>query len=526
MKNPFCILLLSIFSLFVAQAQVQDSLFLYKNNQIISKYAVVDIDSITFSHDTSLSKPVISSFAFQKSHNAMLYKDRVCKISGNSISIDMPLINTVMVASFSTDPGNIVTVDGVEQISGKTSNDFANPVTYKVRTKNGNSSEYIVKVDWEIGLPHITITTVNNESIVEKKKYLRAYLVVDGKGFYDNFIDSARIRGRGNSTWSFPKKPYKLKLDKKASIFGFGEEKEWVLLANYLDPVHMLNLTALKAGQLLGVPFTNSAVSVDVTFNGQYLGVYTFTEQIQISKHRVNIDKKEGVLLELDTYFDEDFKFYSPNYKLPVMVKRPKLEKESPEMQTRLFDKIKTDFITLENALFAADFPNNNYKDYIDITSIVKYLIVYNLTDNREIAHPKSTYLHKDKEGKYYMGPIWDFDWAYGYEGTRKHFAVYDAPLLKPIAHTDVGYKFFTRFLEDPEVKNLYKKEWHNFKTNYLPLILEYIDINMINIAPSQKKDNILWNHKVNDYEGLVNGFKVWLQNRASYIDKEIANWK
>lgn len=42
------------------------------------------------------------------------------------------------------------------------------------------------------------------------------------------------IRGRGNSTWICDKKPYKIKLSKKADLFGMGKNKHWVLLAEPL----------------------------------------------------------------------------------------------------------------------------------------------------------------------------------------------------------------------------------------------------------------------------------------------------
>ena len=38
------------------------------------------------------------------------------------------------------------------------------------------------------------------------------------------------IRGRGNSTWNYPKKPYALKLDEKAKILSMPSHKRWVIV--------------------------------------------------------------------------------------------------------------------------------------------------------------------------------------------------------------------------------------------------------------------------------------------------------
>ena len=47
--------------------------------------------------------------------------------------------------------------------------------------------------------------------------------------------------------------------------------------------------------------------------------------------------------------------------------------------------------MTVEVALNVASssFPNNNYLDFINGESIVNYFIVYMLTDNQELNHPK-----------------------------------------------------------------------------------------------------------------------------------------
>src|SRR5690606_14498507 len=221
---------------------------------------------------------------------------------------------------------------------------------------------------------------------------------------------------RGNSTWGMPKKPYRLKLDNKASLLGLSAEKDWILLANYLDGTLMLNAVASKTAQLLEMPYTNTMIPVDVTLNGEYMGNYMFTEHKEVEKNRIDVTNG-GILLELDTYFDEAWQFKSEHYELPVMIQYPELEDYLFEEATIERDRIMADFQILEDAVFDESFPNNNYLDYIDANALVNYLIVYNLTRNVEINHPKSTYLHKQKDGKYMMGPIWDFDWAFDYNG-------------------------------------------------------------------------------------------------------------
>lgn len=66
-------------------------------------------------------------------------------ISGNSITVKLPYGSTTMVAAFAT-TGASVTVGGVAQESGVTSNDFTNPVTYRVTAADGSTQDYTVTV--------------------------------------------------------------------------------------------------------------------------------------------------------------------------------------------------------------------------------------------------------------------------------------------------------------------------------------------------------------------------------------------
>ena len=469
---------------------------------------------------------VINSFSFRNENNKLLSQAYNGEIVDKQIEITIPSITKNLVATFSTNASK-VTVNGIEQTSDVTINDFSKPVIYTLTSESGKTETYTIKFNWTAAIPHIIITTEQNADIVSKDEYIGANIEITANGWGEDFAGKTRIRGRGNTTWVLPKKPYRLKLDDDAVILGLAEEKDWVLLANIIDPTLMLNAVAFKIGQLLELQYTNHAIPVDLTINGNYVGSYMLTEQVERSKSRVNIDKEKGVLLELDANYDEDFQFFSNNYALPVMIKDPDLDDFSIEEAQELFDNIKSDFHQLEDAIASDEFPNSNYKDYIDIESLVKFLIVFNLTHNMEINHPKSTYMHKDETGKYFMGPIWDFDWAFGYEGNRIHFLSYDTPLFRPITPNSKGYAFFTRIMEDPEVKELYRATWEKFSAESMDTLIEYVDFYSSHLTESQAKDYQVWSKTPNfpgtlDYTLKINQLKTWLKGRATYINNYV----
>ena len=107
-----------------------------------------------------------------------------------------------------------------------------------------------------------------------------------------------------------------------------------------------------------------------------------FTEQKEVKESRINVGDG-GWLIELDTYFDEEWKFKSRYFQLPVMIQYPKLDKMSEAEAQPIFNEMRSDFNALEELIFAESFPNNNYLDYFDAEAFVNYLIVYTLTDHK-----------------------------------------------------------------------------------------------------------------------------------------------
>ncbi|MGI6048901.1 MAG: CotH kinase family protein [Petrimonas sp.] len=489
------------------------------NNPIIYTIIAEDLSEINYKliiklYDEGLS---FSSFSFNKNINPFLKKDYLCTVDNEKIISKISTSSKNLIASFETKAKGIF-IDGVSQVSGVTLNDFSKPITYTLVSENGFKKSYSVNITWASAIPQIIIVTENMAPIDSKDNYINATITIEGNDWGEDYTGTTRIRGRGNSTWGMPKKPYRLKLDESTSILGLLPEKDWVLLANYIDPTLMLNSVAFKIGQLLQLQYTNNAIPVDLTINNKYIGSYVLTEQVELSSSRVNIDKKDGVLLELDLNYDEDFKFYSNHYRLPVMVKDPDITSDSQ------FQKIKNDFHQLEDSVKSIYFPNNEYDKLIDIESLAKYFVVYNLTHNMEINHPKSTYIYKDKNGKYFMGPIWDFDWAFDYEGTSVHFGSSQNPLFKKLPSNSTGYYFFTRFLDDPTFVALYKQTWNNFKKEKMSLLLNYIDDYAASITESQKNDYEVWKKGTTNFQYKIESLKAWLERRALYLDEYMNN--
>lgn len=372
-------------------------------------------------------------------------------------------------------------------------------------------------------IPHIHINVDNDAEINTKDFYLSADITIDGKNKYSNYEGRTGVRGRGNTSWQFPKKPYKLKLESAAPLFGMAPYKTWILLAEYLDGSMLYNSIPYETAKLLEIPYTNNVVPVELTVNGEYQGFYVFMEHKQVGPERIDIGD-DGLLLELDAYFDEDWQFKSDNYDLPVMVQFPK----SDNMTNDKLDDIKSDFEIFEALVADPSFPNNNYLDYFDDLSFVNYMIVYELTHNREINHPKSTYINKKAGGKYRMGIIWDFDWAFGYSQNQQHYDLSSVndPLLG--SGTAPGTVFFSKLMDDPHLQNLFKDRWNWFKANKFEKLKKHVEDYAELVRQAMEADHEVWGprNSSGDIDVDLQNALTWLEARANYIDNYVASFE
>lgn len=246
------------------------------------------------------------------------------------------------------------------------------------------------------------------------------------------------------------------------------------------------------------------------------------TEQKEVGKGRVDIDTNGGFLVELDSYFDEDYQFKSEYFDLPVMVADPSLNNES-EMQY-----IKDAFHEFERTLHGDDFPNNNFEEYMDVNSLINFLLINELVRNQELYHPKSTYMYKNAGDKIKWGPLWDFDWAFGFNEHTAYFEWDELIFYKDIYDYEerVGAKLFSAFFDTPGFQEKYNARWKEARKEALSII-DYIDMKAKQLQKSQIENFKVKNNtpitKNASYEELISRMKKWLEKRIYFLDTELA---
>ncbi len=287
-------------------------------------------------------------------------------------------------------------------------------------------------------LPHVYINTFNGRDITSKKDYVLARLWYVHENDSVAFYDSLQIRGRGNSTWARPKKPYKLKFQNKEKFLGKGyaKTKKWTLLANHCDKTLIRNAITFKMGEKAGLKFNPALKFVDLTLNDKFVGNYQISDQIDVRPHRVNIAEQDvplnqlsditgGYLLEADgfqdfhpdTYWDSSSQSYLPadgfftnHVGVPVRIHYP----DADDLEQQQLDYIKQHVIDFEQRLYSEDFtdPENGYRPYVDSLSLANWYICTEMSGNVDGMY--STYFYKEQQDPHlFWGPLWDYDIAY-----------------------------------------------------------------------------------------------------------------
>lgn len=377
-----------------------------------------------------------------------------------------------------------------------------------------------------------TLVDENGKSYNTKEEWIEdCTFRLDGAGVWPDIdtVDSCEVRGRGNSSWSWnymSKNPYRIKFPKKQkqAPFNLTKDRQWVFIANKQNGSMTSNAIAQKIAAMVDAEAICHMIPIDLYINGHYRGSYCFTEKIGIADNSVAIDETTGCLLELDSYYDETFKFRDNIYNLPVNVKDPDFSEEDDE-RIVTFGDIQASV----NALTTALDSGKDITAHVYMESWAKFWLVNDLVRNVETHHPKSCYLFNENpaEGKpWKFGPAWDFDWAFGYEETQSYFSYGAEADLYSGVTGNVGKRFYDALRKTEAGKRAYYKEWKDFMDEgrleeLKEYIADYTEFALLSIRHNNDAD--IWEKNSTDYTALVERSQEWIEKRANYIFDSLA---
>ncbi len=426
------------------------------------------------------------------------------------------------------------------------------------------NANYYIKDFLIDSVSKVYINTENNKVVNTKDEYTNAtFEIVDEKVTDNNFpITNMKMKCRGNSSYgnahlsgdSFEnsKFSYKIKFDKKQDLFGFGKDKTWNLVANFMDRSFIRNhLTYSLASLMSGLEFSVEHQYVELYINNEYQGLYLLTESVKTGSNRVDIEEDYNAdtveipfLLEQDQKVLEDGSINNVDYfwsnNIPFSTKYPDDFTTSNITQAQ-FNYIKDCVDDLYNSV-----TKDNYNQVLDVNSFIDYFMVQEIFRNVDVNH-SSVYFYKRPNEVFKMGPIWDFDLSMGN---------YDYIDSSPIGFLKSyvgggGNHFYNSLMAHSEFKNAYIARFNFVKDTYLEAMKLALPEIIKTLKPYAEKDYGKWKTlnnyvdclannpdlvAINSFEGQVNYIEDYLfngiysngrnyQGRISWLSENLKNY-
>lgn len=397
------------------------------------------------------------------------------------------------------------------------------------------------------GLPTLFIQT--NHATLTKEAYTEHAsftLISSDKELIDTDM---KIKGRGNTSWDFPKQGYSIKLDHKEKVLGLPKDKKWVLTANYTDKTLLRNQFI---GYLDNTIFTNmswnpSFKSIDFVLDGVYKGTYIIGEKPKLSDKRVDVQdmsdiKKDsngdsiidihdgGFLVEFNARQDEDFNFITTHHQ-PISLKDPD---DKEDVTEEMFSYTKNIIQTAEDALFSDQYRDEEtgYAHYFDVPSLVDWYVSNELVknlDSNDLECFGSVYMFYDpQDGKLHMGPNWDFDLACGNTPSNNCYMPTGFWVRRGI--------LMTRLFQDNHFRMKVRQRWDEIKEPLYQAINNEIQAEADEIQVSQTYNFQKWPvlgqyvwpssptgfGKRDTYTKELNYLINWLNERYTWMDENL----
>ena len=414
---------------------------------------------------------------------------------------------------------------------------------------------------------YVTTETGSMELLDADKDYKEKgwveFLDVEGNVVFADELRS--ISGRGNQTFGFEKKSYRIRTHNSVDIMGMGTSDSWILLSNVYDLAYIRNKLTYEMALQAGMYGSPESEYIDVYFNGIYGGMYQLCEKVEIGESRLEIADLEeknralnGKLDNADTFSTED-----------GMQKGTLLAREPEDITGGYlierdyggkYDVLVSGFITDDGELFGLKNPDHaseaevayiaglmqeiedairsedginpqtgkHFTEYIDLESWADKYLVEEITRNSG-GGGTSSFFYKPEDAlstKVYGGPVWDYDKAYGY-GTPYPFNKNTRDLGFLTLHHHYTSWFYYLYQHEEFVEAV-KREYEEKFSDYLTVMYEEkIDEYLEQIEDAAVLDRARFAHIYQnmgkyamDYRREAEKLRTYIREHKAFLDE------
>ena len=469
--------------------------------------------TVTQDHRVFSSEKALNSLSIKKSKNPALKNDITFTCDPQTKTFSAMYLKWIdaekpeMLKPTFEFEGIAVLVGETELQSEKTAVSFAEDFKIAVKAEDGSVIEYTVSLNCPQINTELPVLHMKPDQLISgKSTYVQTAIELydktpgsTGEGWW-NSDEKGKIemRGRGNSTWGLPKKPFRMKFPDKFSPIGLNhaKEKSWVLLAQDMDKSLLRTHLAFEYSRILfnknenyhhekclnwtpcsryiNVYYTGKYYYSDtgktLDLDGEYIGVYQMSDQMERKSGRIEVDKLEaadgndpekitgGYILETDIH---EGNHYTPKKNIKMTYKYP----EDDDYHQSQYDYITNFLGTVENALYGSDFKDatNGWRKYLDEKTMADFIIIKEFVGDMDGY--TSTYMYKRRGyDKLFFGPVWDCDKGWDNDVRVPHSQYQPLKSLMLYAGfwmpSYVSNDWFQKVWSDPEFRKFVAARW------------------------------------------------------------------
>lgn len=469
--------------------------------------------------------------------------------------------------------------------SGVASFSISNPyeVKHSYRAISGTSPQVVSNlIDFaapvgakSTGLPQLYFNTNEQAAVDTRTRYFEGdFSMTAGNGCAAvSTIPKSTMKGRGNYSWSFAKKSFTLKIDKATDLCGLGRDKKWAVVANHYDKSLLRNTVAMELGKkFTNLAWTPKTKPVDFWMNGSYRGSYILIERVSIDPGdptktndtpRINIPELKsagqrlsagslagdpthvnnqlpnitgGYVLEWDFRKGADYNITAGSRGY-VGIKDPEKDlDEAGNVTDASITQQQLDYINkyvddTDAALFGSNFTSSTsgWRKYIDEASAVDYYLAMEFMKPIDGNMWASVYMYKQRDGKLFFGPLWDFDMSSGSANRAGNAMSPSYWYLRNVL--DISAKqstktWFNRLNEDASFRSKVAARWNQLYPNLS--MSSFIDQQKSILSASAAENWKVWSHSErlsssqvikSSWSADVDYLKSWMSSRRSWLN-------
>lgn len=344
------------------------------------------------------------------------------------------------------------------------------------------------------------------------------------------YAHNPRMRGRGNSTWAAPKKPFKVRSrDRLQRPFHYSSSRDWALMADWFDQSYSRTSIAFEIYRRATGRWAPRSQHVWLDWpeaSSIAGGLYRYSETMDLQANRVDFRAMEETdiagnaltgpyFVETDDYYDSAG--FRSVLDTPVIWDSPEANAEQAAYMESWTNEAEAALVSGTAA---------NISNYLDMPSFVDWYLIQELARNNDARWFKSIKWVKDQDspngtGKAIMVSPWDLDLSMGNSWSGAVAPTGWNTRLGPAVPETTGRPNWMYYAWErwPGFQDAVVARWESAFVPAVGTLRPWLARLQESIEPFIEADRALWHAGSQHPNNTIPGVMLWVDDRMAWMD-------